>query len=245
MEIHRRWHLIDLISSRNYLIILFRDQPFELWDLKTFSLIRRLPKKCPRILALVIYSISSRSLEQDSIDSRIGHRTCFRWRKPPETRLHQHRRGWIVAPNRNKNIIELAAKPSRETVTPSVFSHFQRSSRASLLDTEKKSSRENFIFTDEYNLLYHFYVEGRTIKEVATVPPDVSRDVDLSFSTQRALLTLAFISSSHWSGYVLQSIVSSREREDRCRLVLKGDYLLSGDVDGIIQVFNIKLKQSK
>lgn len=28
-------------------------------------------------------------------------------------------------------------------------------------------------------------------------------------------------------------------------LVLKGDYLLSGDVDGIIQVFNIKLKQTK
>jgi hypothetical protein len=40
-------------------------------------------------------------------------------------------------------------------------------------DHENKSSRENFIFTDEYNLLYHFYVEGRSIKEVATVPPDV------------------------------------------------------------------------
>lgn len=40
-------------------------------------------------------------------------------------------------------------------------------------EQEKKTSRENFIFTDEHNLLYHFYVEGRTIKEVATVPPDV------------------------------------------------------------------------
>ncbi|CAF4616004.1 unnamed protein product, partial [Rotaria magnacalcarata] len=28
-------------------------------------------------------------------------------------------------------------------------------------------------------------------------------------------------------------------------LVLKGDYLLSGDVEGIIKIFNIKLKQSK
>lgn len=42
------------------------------------------------------------------------------------------------------------------------------------MEQEKKSPRENFIFTDEYNLLYHFYVEGRTIKEVATVPPDVN-----------------------------------------------------------------------
>ena len=43
------------------------------------------------------------------------------------------------------------------------------------IDLEKKSSRENFIFTDEHSLLYHFYVEGRTIKEVATVPPDVRK----------------------------------------------------------------------
>ena len=41
------------LPFRNYLIVLFRDQPFELWDLRTFNLIRRLPKKCPRILALV------------------------------------------------------------------------------------------------------------------------------------------------------------------------------------------------
>lgn len=40
---------------RNYLIILFRDQPFELWDLKSFTIIRRLPKKCPKILALVCF----------------------------------------------------------------------------------------------------------------------------------------------------------------------------------------------
>ncbi len=50
------------------------------------------------------------------------------------------------------------------------WSYFDRNSSAEL---EKKSSRENFIFMDEYNLLYHFYVEGRTIKEVATFPPDV------------------------------------------------------------------------
>ena len=43
----------SLLSFRNYLIILFRDQPFELWDLRSFSLIRRLPKRCPKILALV------------------------------------------------------------------------------------------------------------------------------------------------------------------------------------------------
>ena len=54
---------------RNYLIVLFRDQPFELWDLRTFNLIRRLPKKCPRILALVgdalPYELEARLYSQD------------------------------------------------------------------------------------------------------------------------------------------------------------------------------------
>ena len=58
---------------------------------------------------------------------------------------------------------------------------------------EKKSPRENFIFTDEYNLLYHFYVEGRTIKEVATVPPDVKTHVAFFSLIILFLFYLAFI----------------------------------------------------
>ncbi|CAF4332847.1 unnamed protein product [Rotaria socialis] len=159
--------------TKNYLIILFRDQPFELWDLKSFTIIRRLPKKCPRILAL----------------------------------------DW------SPNVIVMK-KTTGET-NPLVVTKVQTSTEAEYdsnrttaesentsNDFEKKLSRENFIFTDEYNLLYHFYVEGRTIKEVATVPPDHSS----SMATD---------------------------------LVLKGDYLLSCDVEGILKIFNIKLKQSK
>ncbi len=62
-----------IIYKRNYLIILFRDQPFELWDLKSFTLIRRLPKKCPRILALVfLIEILKKSFLNFSY-FRIGH----------------------------------------------------------------------------------------------------------------------------------------------------------------------------
>ncbi|CAF3727570.1 unnamed protein product [Adineta steineri] len=157
--------------TRNYLIILFRDQPFELWDLKTFTLIRRLPKKCPRILALD-------------------------W--SPNVLVMKKALGELQSPTKLNSSTESEQDLNRPLNEP----------ETSPTDHEKKSSRENFIFTDEYNLLYHFYVEGRTIKEVATVPPDHS---------------------------------SSAATD----LVLKGDYLLSGDVDGIIQVFNIKLKQSK
>ena len=73
---------------RNYLIILFRDQPFELWDLKTFTLIRRLPKKCPKILALV-YRISSVSIITHFLFFRIGHRMFQHWKKLPKKRQHR------------------------------------------------------------------------------------------------------------------------------------------------------------
>ncbi|CAF0850740.1 unnamed protein product [Didymodactylos carnosus] len=68
--------------------------------------------------------------------------------------------------------------------------------------------REHFIFTDEYNLLYHFYVEARVIKEIATVPPDSSS----------ATVT---------------------------DIALKGDFMLSGDTDGILHIWNIKEKQTR
>ncbi|CAF0755920.1 unnamed protein product [Rotaria sordida] len=164
---------LKVSQSKNYLIILFRDQPFELWDLKSFTLIRRLPKKCPRILALD-WSPNVLVMKRSSGESNtlVATRSLSSGESEHDT-------------NRTSKEAENA-----------------------LSDHEKKTARENFIFTDEYNLLYHFYVEGRTIKEVATVPPDHS---------------------------------SSAATD----LVLKGDYLLSGDIDGVIQIFNIKLKQSK
>ena len=67
------------------------------------------------------------------------------------------------------------------------------------MEQEKKSPRENFIFTDEYNLLYHFYVEGRTIKEVATVPPDVN--------TYSSFFPLCFSSSCSFSIHRQQRLI--------------------------------------
>ncbi|CAF4692362.1 unnamed protein product, partial [Rotaria magnacalcarata] len=124
---------------KNYLIILFRDQPFELWDLKSFTIIRRLPKKCPRILAL-----------DWSPNVSVMKKTTGETNPLVATKVHTS--------------AESEYDPNRTTAEPENVSN----------DFEKKLSRENFIFTDEYNLLYHFYVEGRTIKEVATVPPDHS-----------------------------------------------------------------------
>jgi hypothetical protein len=71
------------------------------------------------------------------------------------------------------------------------------------MDTEKKSVREYFMFTDEYNLMYHFHVAGGTIKEVATVPPDVRKDFR-SFFSIRPLFILALVSSTDRFSYFCQ-----------------------------------------
>lgn len=40
---------------RQFLVILFKDNPFEIWDVKNFTLLKRVSKKSPPIKILVIY----------------------------------------------------------------------------------------------------------------------------------------------------------------------------------------------
>jgi hypothetical protein len=40
---------------RQFLVILFKDNPFEIWDVKNITLLKRVSKKSPPIKILVIY----------------------------------------------------------------------------------------------------------------------------------------------------------------------------------------------
>ena len=44
---------IKISHYKQYMIILFREQPFEIWDMKSFSLIKKISKKSPVISILV------------------------------------------------------------------------------------------------------------------------------------------------------------------------------------------------
>ena len=47
---------IKLSNLRQYLVVLFKEQPLEIWDMKSFSIIKRISKKSPNIINLVSFS---------------------------------------------------------------------------------------------------------------------------------------------------------------------------------------------
>ena len=42
-----------IIFCRQYFVVMFKDKPFELWDLRSASLIRQMPRNFPQVTALV------------------------------------------------------------------------------------------------------------------------------------------------------------------------------------------------
>lgn len=44
---------IKVSNMRQYLIILFKEQPLEIWDLKNFVLIKKISRKSPHMTVLV------------------------------------------------------------------------------------------------------------------------------------------------------------------------------------------------
>lgn len=57
---------------RQYLVILFKEQPFEIWDIRTFSLIKKISKKSPTIKILEWCSIDFKKCDQKQQDAEAG-----------------------------------------------------------------------------------------------------------------------------------------------------------------------------
>lgn len=62
--------LRDLIYFRQYLAIVFKDKPLELWDVRTCTILREMSKNFPAITALVS---SNLKMEQSGRVSVCGH----------------------------------------------------------------------------------------------------------------------------------------------------------------------------
>lgn len=44
-----------MVLFRQYLVVVFRDKPLELWDVRTGTLLREMAKNFPTVTALVLY----------------------------------------------------------------------------------------------------------------------------------------------------------------------------------------------
>ncbi|XP_077894587.1 WD repeat-containing protein 11 isoform X3 [Ictidomys tridecemlineatus] len=129
---------------RQYLAVVFKDKPLELWDVRTCTLLREMSKNFPAITALEWSpSHNLKSLKKKQLATR-------------EAMARQ-----TVVSDTELSIVE-----------SSVISLLQEAESKSEL-SQNISAREHFVFTDNDGQVYHLTVEGNSVKDSARIPPDV------------------------------------------------------------------------
>nr|XP_040127783.1 WD repeat-containing protein 11 isoform X2 [Ictidomys tridecemlineatus] len=136
--------MIKVSHLKQYLAVVFKDKPLELWDVRTCTLLREMSKNFPAITALEWSpSHNLKSLKKKQLATR-------------EAMARQ-----TVVSDTELSIVE-----------SSVISLLQEAESKSEL-SQNISAREHFVFTDNDGQVYHLTVEGNSVKDSARIPPDV------------------------------------------------------------------------
>ncbi|XP_047128065.1 WD repeat-containing protein 11 isoform X1 [Hydra vulgaris] len=167
---------------KQYFLVLYKNQCAELWDAVTLCQLREFPNKFPRI-------------------------TAFEW-SPSNSRFGK---------NVSKNA-ENGSKTNHSIKEDNTESHISLSklqeSASSVLEVQDSSKaqkihlKEHLVFCDSEGTIYHYVIEGTSLKDGSKVPPEAG---------------MSAISSIVW----------------KCGM------LVLGDVDGNINLWDIKAKISK
>ncbi|KAG7259173.1 hypothetical protein CRUP_007130, partial [Coryphaenoides rupestris] len=129
---------------QHYLVVVFRDKPLELWDIRTGTLLREMAKNFPTVTAL-------------------------EW--SPSHNLKSLKKKQMAA--REAMARQTVSDAEQSSVESSVISMLQDAECRSE-GSQAISAREHFVFTDTDGQVYHITVEGNTVKDGARIPPDVS-----------------------------------------------------------------------
>ncbi|EPY74697.1 WD repeat-containing protein 11 [Camelus ferus] len=136
---------IHSCEVRQYLAVVFKDKPLELWDVRTCTILREMSKNFPAITALEWSpSHNLKSLRKKQLATR-------------EAMARQ-----TVVSDTELSVVE-----------SSVISLLQEAESKSEL-SQNISAREHFVFTDTDGQVYHLTVEGNSVKDSARIPPDGS-----------------------------------------------------------------------
>ncbi|KAL8187257.1 UNVERIFIED_CONTAM: WD repeat-containing protein 11, partial [Gekko kuhli] len=137
--------MIKVSHLKQYLAVVFKDKPLELWDIRTCTLLREMSKNFPTITAL-------------------------EW--SPSHNLKSLRKKQLAA---REAMARQTVSDSTElsTLESSVISLLQEAESKSEL-SQNISAREHFVFTDTDGQVYHLTVEGNSVKDSARIPPDGS-----------------------------------------------------------------------
>ncbi|XP_010210770.1 PREDICTED: WD repeat-containing protein 11, partial [Tinamus guttatus] len=133
------------VYFRQYLAVVFKDKPLEIWDVRTCTLLREMSKNFPAVTALEWSpSHNLKSLRKKQLAAR-------------EAMARQ----------------TVASDTEVSSVESSVISLLQEAESKSEL-SQNISAREHFVLTDNDGQVYHLTVEGNSVKDSARIPPDGS-----------------------------------------------------------------------
>ncbi|KAK2530681.1 Wdr11 [Columba guinea] len=137
--------MIKVSHLKQYLAVVFKDKPLEIWDVRTCTLLREMSKNFPIATALEWSpSHNLKSLRKKQLAAR-------------EAMARQ----------------TVASDTEVSSVESSVISLLQEAESKSEL-SHNISAREHFVFTAADGQVYHLTVEGNSVKDSARIPPDGS-----------------------------------------------------------------------
>ncbi|KAL4641298.1 WD repeat-containing protein 11 [Arapaima gigas] len=136
--------MIKVSHLKQYLVVVFKEKPLELWDVRTGTLLREMAKNFPTVTAL-------------------------EW--SPSHNLKSLKKKQLAAQEAMAR--QTVSDTEQTSIDSSVISLLQDAeSKAEL--SQGISAREHFVFTDTDGQVYHITVEGNTVKDGARIPPDGS-----------------------------------------------------------------------
>uniref|UniRef100_A0A3P8ZVB1 WD repeat-containing protein 11 n=1 Tax=Esox lucius TaxID=8010 RepID=A0A3P8ZVB1_ESOLU len=138
--------MMKVSHLKQYLVVVFRDKPLELWDVRTGTLLREMAKSFPTVTAL-------------------------EW--SPSHNLKSLKKKQMLAREAMARQTTLS-DAEQSSVESSVISLLQDAESKSEGGGQAISAREHFVFTDTDGQVYHITVEGNMVKDGARIPPDGS-----------------------------------------------------------------------
>ncbi|KAL0964187.1 hypothetical protein UPYG_G00320450 [Umbra pygmaea] len=138
--------MMKVSHLKQYLVVVFKDKPLELWDVRTGTLLREMAKNFPTVTAL-------------------------EW--SPSHNLKSLKKKQMLAREAMARQTTLS-DTEQSSVESSVISLLQDAESKSEGGGQAISAREHFVFTDTDGQVYHITVEGNTVKDGARIPPDGS-----------------------------------------------------------------------
>ncbi|CAN8021726.1 unnamed protein product [Ixodes persulcatus] len=178
---------IRVSHLKQYFVVLFKEQPFELWDLRTLTLLRTMPDNFPCVTSLEWSPLVSGKAQlrarqasgRKDADASVGDRA----------------------------VNQLERQPSLPSAGPPL--------------------REQLVFTDADAQLYYFTVEGNVVRDCTRNPPEVSALVLPAKKKRCTRDESSFMQAG------MASITS---------IAWKSDYIVLGDADGTLTVWDLKGK---